>query len=77
MSKVAKLPTRKAKGFRLECEFADGTTGFTNIEAKSEEILRAEVKALGGRKWIGIEKVLLIEPHEWDQEYYPFTLKIF
>ena len=77
MSKKEKLPTRKAVGFRLKCDFTDGTTGFTNIEAKSAESLMANVKALGGKGRNGIKKVISIKPHTWDQEYYEFNLNFF
>lgn len=63
------MASKKAKGFRLEVTFVDGTHGFRNYEGFSEEQLRRKIKALGGKSTEGIKVVHNLQPYEWNQEY--------
>jgi hypothetical protein len=63
------MATRKAKGYRLEVTFVNGTRGYRNYEGFSQDQLRRKLKALGGKWTEGIKEVHSITAHEWDQEY--------
>lgn len=66
---------RTRKGFRLDCIMYTGERKFVNIPVSSEEILRLSVKALGAKRgWAGIDEVLSIEPHTWQEEVYELEI---
>ena len=69
------MATRKAKGYRLEVTFVNGTKGFRDYEGFTEEQLRRKLKAFGGKWTEGIKKVHSMKPHEWDQEYFAVSIK--
>jgi hypothetical protein len=62
------MTVKKAKGYRLEVTFVDGTRGFRNYEGFTKEQLSKKLKALGGKFTEGIRQVHSIESYEWDQE---------
>jgi hypothetical protein len=47
----------------------DGSQKHVDVDASSEEVLKARVKALGGKHYHGIAEVLSYEPHSWKQDF--------